>query len=168
MLATTVTTRARRFLMVLGTLGLAAAVWAPAPVGAKQSPPSAVDATIFFRDGVPGEFRICPSFDVRIDVQGKQGVLTLPDGTMIVTSPALKATVTNLATGEQVDLNITGTTQISRIGEQVFQVFLGSNLVLRAVEFGDTTNMLAYVNGRFTFPPFAGVGTLTDICVLLA
>ncbi len=47
MLATTVTTRARRFLMVLGTLGLAAAVWAPAPVGAKQSPPSAVDATIF-------------------------------------------------------------------------------------------------------------------------
>ncbi len=47
-------------------------------------------------------------------------------------------------------------------------MFLGSNLVLRAVEYGDTTNMLAYVNGRFTFPPFVGVGTLTDICVLLA
>ena len=165
MLATTVTTRARRFLMALGTLGLAAAVWAPAPVGAQQSPPSAVNATIFFREGVMGEFRICPSFDVRIDVQGKQGILALPGGTTIITSPALKATVTNLATREQVDLNITGTTQISPTGNQVF---LGSNLVLRAVQFGDTTNTLAYVQGRFTFPPFSGVGTLTDICVLLA
>jgi hypothetical protein len=163
MFAKSVTTKPRRFLMALGTLGLAAAVWAPAPVGAQQSPPSPADATILF----PGtfNFRICPSFDVRIDVQGKQGILTLPGGTTIVTSPALKATVTNLATGEQVDLNITGTTQISPTGDQVF---LGSNLVLRAVKFGDTTNTLAYVNGRFTFPPFSGVGTLTDICVLLA
>jgi hypothetical protein len=153
----------RRFLMALGTLGLAAAMWAPTSVGAQQSPPSSVDATILF----PGDFdfRICPSFDVRIDVQGKQGILQLPSGTTIVTSPALKATVTNLATGEQVDLNITGTTQVSPTGDQVF---LGSNLVLRAQQFGDTTNTLAYVNGRFTFPPFSGVGTLTDICVLLA
>ena len=163
MFAKSVTTKPRRFLMALGTLGLAA-VWAPAPVGAQQSPPSPADATILF----PGtfNFRICPSFDVRIDVQGKQGILALPGGTTIVTSPALKATVTNLATGEQVDLNITGTTQISPLGDH--QVFLGSNLVLRAVQFGDTTNTLAYVNGRFTFPPFSGVGTLTDICVLLA
>jgi hypothetical protein len=163
MFAKSVTTKPRRFLMALGTLGLAAAVWAPAPVGAQQSPPSPADATILF----PGtfNFRICPSSDVRIDVQGKQGILTLPGGTTIVTSPALKATVTNLATGEQVDLNITGTTQISPSGGQVF---LGSNLVLRAVQFGDTTNTLAYVKGRFTFPPFSGVGTLTDICVLLA
>jgi hypothetical protein len=47
-------------------------------------------------------------------------------------------------------------------------VFLGSNLILRAEQFGDSTNTLAYVNGRFTFPPFSGVGTLTDICILLA
>jgi len=163
MFAKSVTTKPRRFLMALGTLGLAAVVWAPAPVGAQQSPPSPADATILF----PGtfNFRICPSFDVRIDVQGKQGILALPGGTTIVTSPALKATVTNLATGEQVDLNITGTTQISLTGDQVFR---GSNLVLRAVQFGDTTNTLAYVNGRFTYPPFSGVGTLTDICVLLA
>jgi hypothetical protein len=163
MFAKSVTTKPRRFLLALGTLGLAAALWAPAPVGAQQSPPSPADATILF----PGtfNFRICPSFDVRIDVQGKQGILTLPGGTTIVTSPALKATVTNLATGEQVDLNITGTTQISPLGNQVF---LGSNLVLRAIKFGDTTNMLAYVKGRFTFPPFSGVGTLTDICALLA
>jgi hypothetical protein len=153
--------------MALGTLGLAAAVWAPAPVGAQEAPPSPVDATIFFREGVPGEFRICPSFDVRIDVQGKQGILALPGGTTIITSPALKATVTNLATGEQVHLNITGTTQISPTGDQVF---LGSNLVIRTVHNvpPDTTNTLAYVQGRFTFPPFSGVGKLTDICVLLA
>jgi hypothetical protein len=165
MYAKSVTTRARRFLMVLGTLGLVAAVWAPAPVGAQQSPPSAVAVTIFFREGVPGEFRICPSFDVRIDVQGKQGILALPDGTTIVTSPALKATVTNLATGEQVDLNITGTTQLLATGEQVF---VGPNLVLRSPMFGDNTTALVYVTGRYTFPPFSGVGTLTDVCALLA
>ena len=164
MFAKSVTTKPRRFLMALGTLGLAAVVWAPAPVGAQQSPPSPADATILF-PGAQYNFRICPSFDVRIDVQGKQGILALPGGTTIVTSPALKATVTNLATEEQVHLNITGTTQISASGAQVF---LGSNLVLRAIKFGDTTNMLAYVKGRFTFPPFSGVGTLTDICALLA
>jgi hypothetical protein len=165
MFAKSVTTKPRRFLMALGTLGLAAAVWAPAPVRAQQSPPSPADATILIPGDPPFDFRICPSFDVRIDIQGKQGILALPGGTTIVTSPALKATVTNLATGEQVDLNITGTTQISASGDQVF---LGSNLVLRALRFGDTTNMLAYVKGRFTFPPFSGVGTLTDICALLA
>jgi hypothetical protein len=163
MFAKSFRTKPRRLLMALGTLGLAAAMWAPAPVGAQQSPPSPVDATIRF----PGDFdfRICPSFDVKIDIRGKQGILELPSGTVILTSPALKATVTNLATGEQVDLNITGTTQILPSGGQVF---LGSNLILRAEQFGDSTNTLAYVNGRFTFPPFSGVGTLTDICVLLA
>ena len=47
-------------------------------------------------------------------------------------------------------------------------VFLGPFLVIRSENFGDTTNGLVYVKGRFTFPPFSGVGTLTDICALLA
>jgi hypothetical protein len=166
MFAKSVTTRARRFLMVLGTLGLAA-VWAPAPVGAQQSPPSAGNFTIFFREDDP--FRVCPAFDVKLEIGGKQGVLTLPNNLVILTSPALNVTVTNLATQEQVSLNITGTQHQEVIdGQVVLQVNVGSNLILRNHLFGDTVDTLAYVKGRYTFPPFSGVGTYTDICELLA
>jgi hypothetical protein len=167
MFATTVTTRARRLLMVLGTLGLVAAVWAPARVGAQQSPPTAVEGTLTFLSG-----DICP-FAVEIAFQGKAAILQLPNGTRIAaiaTSPTLTATVTNLDTGEQVDLNIPGPTQFLATGETVF---VGPALVIRSPEFGDNTTALVYVAGRYTFlpgrvPPFSGVGTLTDICALLA
>ena len=157
MFAKSLTTRVRRLLMVLSTLGLAAG-WAAAPVGAQQSPPSANNFTAVLS--------ICPSFDVQVDVHGKQGVLTLPNNMMIITSPALKATVTNLENSKSVNLNITGSTHLDT--STGLQVFVGSNLILRSQAFGDTTEALAYVNGRYTFPPFSGVGTYTDLCVLLA
>src|SRR4051812_48838917 len=100
MFAKSVTASVRRFLMVLGTLSLAA-VWAPAPVGAQQSPPSPVEATSFFRLGYPDEYRVCPAFDVKVVVEGKSGTLTLPNNLVIFTSPALTATVTNLANQKQ-------------------------------------------------------------------
>ncbi len=167
MFAKSVTARARRFLIVLGTLGLAA-VWAPAPVGAKQSPPSAVNVTIFFREDAP--FHACPAFDVKLDIQGKAGELTLPNNLRIITSPALRVTVTNLANQKQVSLNITGTQhqELDENGNVVFQVNVGSNLILRNRVFDDTVDTLAYTQGRFTFPPFSGVGRYTDICELLA
>jgi hypothetical protein len=168
MFAKSVTTRARRFLMVLGTLGLAA-IWAPGPVGAQQSPPSPVEATIFFRLGYPNEYRACPAFDVKVDVEGKAGLLTLPNNLVIFTSPALNATVTNLANQKQVSLNVTGTQHWEVInGVVVFQMNVGSNLTIRNQMFGDTVDTLAYVKGLSTFPPFSSVGTYTDICELLA
>ena len=60
MFAKSVTTKPRRFLMALGTLGLAAAVWAPAPVGAQQSPPSPADATILIPGAPPFDFQHVP------------------------------------------------------------------------------------------------------------
>jgi hypothetical protein len=167
MFAATVTTTTRRFLMVLGTLGLVAAVWAPVRAGAQQSPPTAVEGTITFSAG-----EICP-FTVKIDFQGKTATLQLPNGTRIATiatSPTVTATVTNLDTGEQVDLKIPGPVQTLATGEAVF---VGPSLVIRSPAFGDNTTGLVYVTGRYTFlpgrvPPFSGVGGLTDICALLA
>src|SRR5215207_2889136 len=146
MFGTTVTTTTRHLLMALGTLGfVAAAVWAPARVGAQQAPPTAVEDTFTFRGG-----EVCP-FAVRIDVQGKSGTLELPNGARIATittSPTLRATVTNVDTGEQVDLNIPGPTQLLGTGEAVF---LGPALVIRSPDFGDDTTGLVYVAGRYTF-----------------
>jgi hypothetical protein len=162
MLATTVTTRARHALMVLSTLGLAAAMWAPARVSA--SPPTPVEGEFSFPAGF-----LCP-FPVVIQVQGKAKTIQLANGTVIATSPGLTTTVTNGDTGRQVDLNIPGPVLTLATGEAVF---VGPSLVLRSTVFGDDTNGLVYTKGRFTFlpgrvPPFSGVGNLTDVCGLLA
>jgi hypothetical protein len=174
MLATTVTTKARRFLMMLGTVGLVAAVWTPARAGAQQSPPTPVTGTLTFPSPDGPLLAVC-SFPVQIDFHGKAATLQLPNGTVIATSPTLTATVTNLETGEQVDLKIPGPVRstLGPTGEVVKAVFLGPSLVIRSTDFGDTTQGLVYVTGRYTFlpggePRFSGVGTLTDICALLA
>jgi len=150
----------------IGTI-LALCALAPAMVGAQQQPPTPVAGTLTFRAG-----EICP-FAIAIDFQGKGSVIQLPNGTRIATistSPTLTATVTNLATGEQVDLNIPGPTQTLATGETVF---LGPALVIRSPKFGDTETGLVYVSGRYTFlpgrvPAFSGTGQLIDLCALLA
>ena len=85
-------------------------------------------------------------------------------------SPTLTATVTNAETGNHVNLNIPGPIQALPTGELVFA---GPSLVIRSTDFGDDTNTIVYVKGRYTFlpgrvPPFSGVGRLTDICGVLA
>src|SRR5215207_1124495 len=163
MFATTVTTLTRRWPLALAALALvAAALWAPARVSAQQSPPTTVEGTLVFPD--KDNPSIC-AFPVRIDFHGKGSVIQLPNGTRIatiITSPTLTATVTNLATGEAVDLTIPGPTQLLATGETVL---LGPALVIRSPAFGDDTRALVYTAGRYTFlpgrvPPFSGVGRL--------
>src|SRR5438445_118602 len=106
MFAPTLTTT-RRFLMVLGTLGLAAAVWTPARADAHPEPPTPVTGRLTFSS--PGStFGDLCSFPGTIDLHGKGATIQLPNGTLIATSPALTATVTNTDTGAHVDLNIPG------------------------------------------------------------
>jgi hypothetical protein len=160
----TIMTRTRRLPMLLGALGILAAVWVPAPAGAAQSPPLPSEGSVTYEAGVT-----C-AFEVRLDFRGKAGTLALPNGTVIFTSPALTVTVTNVATGKQVELNVPGPVQLLESGELVF---IGPSLVSRSTTFGDDTNTLAYVAGRYTFlagrePPFSGVGMYTDICAVLA
>lgn len=155
-------TKARRVLMAVVVVGLlAAGAWASPHASAQPEPPVPISGSFTLED-------IC-AFDVRIDFDGKAGVVVLPNGTVIVTSPGLKATVTNLEDGNQVSLSIPGPVSMLPSGEAVF---LGPSLVIRSAQFGDNTEALVYTTGRFTFlagrvPPFSGVGRLTDICAAL-
>ncbi len=141
-------------------------MWAPAQAGA--APPTRVDFSLRF-DGSDGNFSKICSFDVLIEVRGKTKVLALPTGTIITTAPGQTTTVTNLDTGEKLELNIPGTSQFDPETGEV--VFLGSNLIIRSLDFGDVTFGLVYAKGRFTFVPgdgLTGVGTSSDICAALA
>src|SRR4051794_36123480 len=73
----------------------------------------------------PGE---CP-FNVRVVLNGKQKSISLPGNRFIVTSPGLRATITNLSNpSKSITLNITGVThQSTQNGNTVF-VVTGRNL----------------------------------------
>jgi hypothetical protein len=72
-----------------------------ASVGA-QGPPT--DVSDPFPDPVEG---LC-EFPVRIKLRGKMGLIELPGGGFITTSPGLTATLTNDESEQAVTLNITG------------------------------------------------------------
>lgn len=155
------------FTRAVTALGLAAAVWAPAQVSAQEQrvvgKPVPIEAMLSFEAPM-----VCP-FDVGIEVQGLASTLELPNGTVIYLGPQQTATVTNLETGESLDLKISG--PIKQRGSQF--VFVGPTLVIRSVAFGDVEEGLLYVNGRTTFDPtadpvFTTTGTSTDICAALA
>lgn len=151
----------------LTALGLVAAVWAPSQVGAQEQrvagKPTPVEGGFTFAAG-----EVCP-FAVSLEAEGTGATLELPNGTVIYTAPRQTATVTNLVTGEELELKISGPTQVR--GTEA--VFVGPALVIRSPLFGDDEAALVYVTGRYTFdqtadPKFSGVGGLTDICAALA
>lgn len=159
----------RRVSVALAVVGLAA-MGMPAQAGA--APPEPIDVTFAFPDPVAGFNSIC-SFPLTIDIEGKTKTITKPDGTVITTAPGQTATVTNLATGETLDLKIPGTGLTLTNGQFVFR---GANLIIRSTVFGDNVNGLLFATGRYVFNPAApegtprltGNGRLTDICAALA
>lgn len=165
----TLTKKARRLPVACVALGLAAAVSAPAQVSARQQRPTPVEFSETFPNVEAGLPEIC-SFPIQIEVQGKEKTIERPNGTMIFISPTLTATVTNLETGEELNLRIPGAVKTQPTGELVF---VGPNLVVRSPAFGDDTTGLFFVKGRFTFDPsrspqFSGSGKLVDVCAVLA
>src|SRR5262245_51286897 len=72
------------------------------------SPPTPVDITITFSG-------IC-SFDVSNHVTGKEGVIFLPGGGVLFTTPTLSSTLTNLSdTTKSVTLGSGGTTEVGPV-----------------------------------------------------
>ncbi len=74
--------------LILAGLGLPTAELARA--GGRSSPPQPISVTLFIPDTVCG-------FPVQETITGKLGVINLPDGGLLVTSPATTAVFTNLS-----------------------------------------------------------------------
>jgi hypothetical protein len=114
-----------------------------------------------------------PDFVVHVELRGKGKTIELPGEREILTSPGLKATLTNVETEKQVTLTITGAThQTTRANGDVESVVTGNNIVV-----DPRTNLFVLTRGRFTFvldeegnviQELSGDGQVTDICELLS
>ena len=124
----------------------------------------------------PGDFPGTCDFPMLFEVSGKEKRITLPDGTLIITSPGLDVTATNLQNGEQARFSITGTFfETTAENGDVTTVVTGRNLLF------DPDAGIVLLSGNFSFvfdaegnlikafdDPPAGKGQLIDVCALLA
>jgi hypothetical protein len=116
------------------------------------------------------------SFPIQLDLSGKEKVITLPDGSAIITSPSLFVTVTNLDSPEnQVTLNITGTIhQTTAANGDVTYRITGRNLPFDPVEGVNLTignfSFVFDAEGNLlkSFAETDGKGQVIDVCALLA
>jgi hypothetical protein len=116
------------------------------------------------------------SFPIQLDLSGKEKVITLPDGSAIITSPSLFVTVTNLDSPEnQVTLNITGTIhQTTAANGDVTYRITGRNLPFDPVEGVNLTignfSFVFDAEGNLlqSFEQTDGKGQVIDVCALLA
>ncbi|MDQ0079605.1 hypothetical protein [Arthrobacter oryzae] len=102
--------------------------------------------------------------------------ITLPNGTLLSPSPALKVTLT--ANGKTVKYVITGVTRVTTVGDLTHVVATGRNLITRPDEDpGDPVVGGLYVtSGNVSFTndqdgeliPFSGPGRVVDVCEVLA
>ncbi len=156
--------------ILLTTLGILMALAVAAPVVSAQpggGPPEPIDETPQELD--PGV--VC-EFGVLLEQTGKTKEIDLPGDRTITIFPGTRATLTNLETGKQVTLNITGTFD-ERVLENgdVLTVLRGRNLAL------DPEAGFVLTKGRFSFAfdaegnliqPLSGKGKLVDVCGLLS
>ncbi len=134
--------------------------------------PSPSSGTFTVNPGDPGGS--C-AFQLQIEASGKEKRITLPDGTLIITSPGLDVTATNLQNGEQARFSITGTffeTTNPENGD-VTTVVTGRNLLF------DPDAGIVLLSGKFSFVFDAegnliqsfedtdGKGRVIDVCALL-
>ena len=141
----------------------------PIALVSAQGPPTNADAT--FKASDLG-LALC-EFDILFEVSGKANMIVLPGGGLILTSPGLHATLTNLANEEnQVTLNITGAFHNTTLENGNMQtVYTGRSL------FFDPLEGFVLLIGKFTgvadastnmlVQPLEGNGQKIDVCGLL-
>jgi hypothetical protein len=136
--------------------------------------PQPVSADFIVEAGDPGGS--C-DFDIRLEVSGKGKEITQPDGSLIITSPGLDVTATNLDNLEnQATFSITGTFFVTTAenGDET-TVITGRNLLF------DPDAGIVLLSGKFSFvfdaegnliksfeDPPEGNGQVIDVCALLA
>lgn len=156
-------------LKLASALFLAALACGPAAEAARaQGPPEEIT---YFNEYAAGE--AC-AFPVRIEVRGKEKVKELPGGRIAVASPGLKATFTNLDTGRQERVSITGMIRVTFLENGDAElVFTGRNFL---EGFGPPLPFLALTVGRLTMTldplgnfvePPSGSAKITDVCTLI-
>ena len=153
-----------RLIVCVLAVALALAMAVMLPRATSAAPPVPVDR--------PGEVidDEC-DFPVLLEVSGKEKVIETGNGNTIITSPGLRATLTNLdEPTNQVTLNITGTVRVQeQANGDVVYVFRGRNLL-----YGPDVDLILTI-GRFTgtetaegeFSPLTGNGRIIDVCALL-
>ena len=147
------------------------ASFASGPLSAQNgTPPENVTITFEVDPGDP--LGSC-AFPINISAEGKAKTIILRSGNLILTSPNLNATVTNLSnTSKQVTVNITGVWhQTTRADGSVATMVTGRNLLT------DPIAGVVLAIGNFSFEFDAGGnllqplakqgGLLIDICALL-
>jgi len=158
----------RSIIIAIGAL-LALLVAAPMAVAARQAPPLPTEGS---QDLPAGAVYGKCDFPIRFASSGKAQELVLPDGRFIYTSPGLTATLTNLSTGKQATLTITGAFhQTTLANGDVVTEATGRNLL------GDPEAGFVLAIGDFSYvfdkkgklvQPLTGEGQLIDICGLLS
>ena len=159
--------------IVLAIVGILLALAMAAPVVSAQSQggaPTDVDggSILLKKRSVFGN---C-DFPILLEYSGKASTLELPDGRFIFTSPELTATLTNLNTGEQETVVITGAFHQTTLenGDVVTEA-TGRNLL------GDPEAGFVIAIGNFSYvfnekgklvQPLTGEGQLIDVCGFLS
>jgi hypothetical protein len=129
------------------------------------SPPTGVNFTETFSG-------IC-SFDIQVTTIGKEGVIFLPDGGLLINAPTTFATLTNLSNpSKSVTLNITGPAKFSPVqNSEVTGTLLGRGLFIDPsvglrLLIGEWTYVFDANTGAILQTP-AGMGQNIDVCGLL-
>ena len=160
----------RILLMIVGILS---ALVVAAPMVSAQSnggAPGDATGTIIV---APGDYPGTCDFPYSLELSGKGKTIELPDGGLILTSPGLDVTITNLDEPEnQATFNITGSVHQSTTEDgDVVTVLTGRNFAIDPV-VGTTV-----VIGRFSFvfdaegnlvQSLTGEGQLIDVCEALS
>jgi hypothetical protein len=158
-----------RLIVVAITFAAFAAVLSKSVSAQNGYPP---DPVVISFDIPPGDPLGACAFPINISAAGKGKFIVQKSGNLILTSPNLNATVTNLNnTSKQVSFNITGVFHVSDSNGKVVNTVTGRNLLT------DPTAGVVLAIGNFSFvfdsngnliqPLTRQGGTLIDICALL-
>jgi hypothetical protein len=114
------------------------------------------------------------AFSILFEVSGKTKVIELPGGRILITSPGLTVTLTNLENENQETFGVTGAYHQTILANgTVVTVSTGRSLFLDP--FGQGAGLGLFI-GRWTFAfdaegnftPVVGTGRQIDVCELLA
>jgi hypothetical protein len=155
-------------LVLVAGAALALAVAFVLPKASSAEPP----APYYFNEELTD---VC-DFPVLVEITGKTKTIVLPDGSQLITSPGLRATLTNLEDSDnQVSFGITGPIRLTELENGVLLgVGRGRNLLLDPgggtfltigrVEFTLTPTA---VEGVYDITILESTGPVIDVCALL-